>query len=227
MLSSDNHFLSNNEFFNDLRDSKPHIAISACLLGENVRYNGESKHFPYIKDYFSHNAILTSICPEVGAGLGVPRPPVQLIEIDDTTKALGVTDEQLDVTDALNNFSQTIQQKHKNEFQAVILKARSPSCGVSSTPIFNQQGKILRNDKGLFTQSLSQHWQHCIFIEEEDLVTETSRRKLLLRCYLLLDIKLTTDEQLPLLFKHYSQQFDQVNNKSQLTDFIINRSTTL
>eukprot|EP01132_Coremiostelium_polycephalum_P018869 gene18869-22472_t len=58
---------------------KPKIAISACLLGENVRFNGGHKQSQLcsqtLADYFD----FVPLCPEVAIGLGIPREPIRLV----------------------------------------------------------------------------------------------------------------------------------------------------
>jgi uncharacterized protein YbbK (DUF523 family) len=85
-------------FYNNLADTKPSIAISACLMGDAVRYDGQHKAFPVIARYFQQHAQLEKVCPEVQAGLGVPRPAVALTETASGIRALGVDNPGLDIT---------------------------------------------------------------------------------------------------------------------------------
>ncbi len=65
------------------------ILISACLLGEDVRYDGENSSIAYgasftfsqkelFMDILCENEIY-SFCPEVAGGLPIPREPAELI----------------------------------------------------------------------------------------------------------------------------------------------------
>lgn len=63
----------------------------------------------------------------------------------------------------------------------------------------------MRHGKGVVAEQLSRGWPNSIFIEEDQLASEPQRIELLLRCYLLLDIAMNTDEQLPLLLGHYAR----------------------
>ncbi|MDA3870317.1 MAG: DUF523 domain-containing protein, partial [Gammaproteobacteria bacterium] len=58
--------------------SNPKIGISRCLLGDPVRYDGQSKPRTTAIDQLADHFQLIAICPEVEAGLPIPRPPVQL-----------------------------------------------------------------------------------------------------------------------------------------------------
>ena len=55
---------------------KPRVGVSACLLGENVRYDGRHKLDPDMVDTLSQYFELVPVCPEVEMGLGVPREPM-------------------------------------------------------------------------------------------------------------------------------------------------------
>ncbi len=68
------------------------VAISACLAGQAVRYDGTDKQFVGAET-LGEMLNLIPICPEVGAGLPVPRPPVQLVSSDTGQRALGRDDQ--------------------------------------------------------------------------------------------------------------------------------------
>ena len=87
-------------FYPETNTLKPCIAISACLAGEAVRYDGASKPLPDT-DFFERHFQLISVCPEVGAGLSVPRPPVQLVQTQQGVRALGRDDPSIDVSNTL------------------------------------------------------------------------------------------------------------------------------
>lgn len=116
------------------QNSQPRVAVSACLLGQRVRYDGNQKQHAFVCRQLQKWLTLEAICPEVEIGMGVPRPPIMLIEVAGRIKAVGVDRDGLDVTQKLNRFgSQTAHQL--SDLDAYIFKARSPSCGVTSTPI--------------------------------------------------------------------------------------------
>jgi len=57
---------------------KAKVGISACLLGYNVRYNGKNKYDGKLVAMLCRHFVLVPFCPEVEAGLGVPRTPIVL-----------------------------------------------------------------------------------------------------------------------------------------------------
>ena len=149
----------------DTADSKPRVGLSACLAGDNVRYDGGNKYQPLIEQHLQAHLDLQPFCPEVAAQLGVPRPPVQLIKIENLTFALGVEDRKLDVTPALRNSAQSYLQQQP-ALSGFILKSRSPSCGFGSTPIHDGTGNPIATGNGLFAEQLAQYFPGIPIIEE-------------------------------------------------------------
>ncbi|VAX10466.1 COG1683: Uncharacterized conserved protein / FIG143828: Hypothetical protein YbgA [hydrothermal vent metagenome] len=146
------------------------IAVSACLLGERVRYDGEDKRNHQIMTLAEEFELLP-FCPEVAIGLGVPRPPVHLVRGRAGIHVRGVTDPELDVTDQLQAYAQT-QRDALKTCTAVIFKSRSPSCGLGSTPLFNEQGNEVDKSSGLFAAELRECLPEVLMLEESDLVSE-------------------------------------------------------
>ena len=58
--------------------SKPRLGISACLLGQEVRFNGGHKRDDFLVDTFGRWVEWVAVCPEVEIGMGTPRPPIRL-----------------------------------------------------------------------------------------------------------------------------------------------------
>jgi uncharacterized protein YbbK (DUF523 family) len=68
----------------------PRIGVSACLLGERVRFNGMDKRNEWITETLAAHVQLVPTCPEVFVGLGVPRPALRLID-DGNVRLVEVT----------------------------------------------------------------------------------------------------------------------------------------
>ncbi|MFC1684441.1 DUF523 domain-containing protein [Pseudomonadota bacterium] len=154
---------------------KPRVGISACLLGEPVRYDGGDKRDPCITDTLADCFEWLPVCPEVGAGLGVPRPPVKLVAESGQLLALGVDNPSLDVTDALESFSRAWLEE-LSDLSGFILKSRSPSCGLHDTLRFDAQGEEQGRGDGLFTRILIQCYPH-LPVEDENGIHDPVRRK--------------------------------------------------
>ena len=164
---------------------RPGIGISACLAGQPVRYDGSDKRQPWIERLARH-ASLVPVCPEAGAGLGVPRPPIQR-ERFDGRDYLRVIASGEDVGDALRSFAEQTASELAGQLQAFIVKARSPSCGLGSTPVFAGDGQPLAIANGVFTDVLQQRWPDCLLVDEAFLASAARCDELLLRCQWLLD----------------------------------------
>ncbi|WP_456404907.1 2-thiouracil desulfurase family protein, partial [Thiolapillus sp.] len=60
--------------------SKPRVGVSACLLGQAVRYDGASRPHAWIREVLPRHAQVLPFCPESEAGLETPRPAVRLVK---------------------------------------------------------------------------------------------------------------------------------------------------
>jgi len=161
-------------------DSKPRIGVSACLLGEPVRYDGASRPHAWILGELAQRAELVPLCPETGAGLPVPRPPVQLVRLDGAIRARGVEEPERDVTDRLLAWNREAEPLLAS-LDALILKSRSPSCGLGSVPLFFPGGEELDRVSGLFAAFVQQAHPALTVVEESELEEEAARAAFLRR----------------------------------------------
>ena len=90
-----------------MNNSLPIVGVSACLLGQQVRYDGRDKYIPLIAKELKKYCSIVAVCPEVEIGLAVPRDKIQLTQIGSTIKVLKENDPTCDFTDALKNFSRS------------------------------------------------------------------------------------------------------------------------
>lgn len=132
---------------------KPIIGISECLTESIVRYDAKSQANNNLTAILLQSFELLPICPEVECGLAVPRPPVELVEEEDEIKMTGRDDKNIDVTDTLINYS-TERVCSLNHLSGYVFKARSPSCGVMTSPVHDAAGKIKRLGNGVFVDIL-------------------------------------------------------------------------
>ncbi len=133
---------------------RPVVAISRCLLGEKVRYDGSDKAVPDLINAISTYLSIVPVCPEVEAGLSVPRPPVELVQNQNgIISVLGKKERLLDVTPQLNRFADQFCALHPT-LSGAILQNRSPSCGNGDAPLFSANGERLRERDGFFAATL-------------------------------------------------------------------------
>jgi uncharacterized protein YbbK (DUF523 family) len=108
------------------------ILISACLLGEKVRYDGTDSLLDHalIKKWQTEGRLIP-ICPEVAGGLPVPRAPSEIVSHGATVQIINT--ENKDVTEQFIQGAQAaLQQAQKHHCIAAILTENSPSCGSQS-----------------------------------------------------------------------------------------------
>ncbi|MDF1700129.1 MAG: DUF523 domain-containing protein, partial [Planctomycetota bacterium] len=130
------------------------IAISACLLGERVRYDGGDKRAVGLLAALAPHVRWVPLCPEVLAGLGVPRPPIQVIRADGGTGVREVergTDHTARLAAASAHIVATLRAEGVRGF---VCKARSPSCGVGDAPHHAPQGQVMGQGDGVMVAAL-------------------------------------------------------------------------
>ena len=102
------------------------IIVSACLLGDNVKYDGGNNYCENLIDFLKDYEVI-KVCPEVMGGLCIPRKPSE-IRNDKV-----INSENVDVTKKFNiGASKTLEIALQNNIKVAILKKNSPSCGCGS-----------------------------------------------------------------------------------------------
>ncbi len=130
------------------------IAVSACLVGEEVRYDGTHKKDPFIVQTLGRIVQLVPVCPEVGIGLGTPREPIHLVQVGDQVRLVGVATNQ-DHTAAMIEWARRkVRELERLGICGFILKKDSPSCGMERVRIHRAGQPPLRTGRGLFAQVL-------------------------------------------------------------------------
>ncbi len=141
---------------------KQKILISACLIGEKVRYNGTDLliQHPLLKQWH-RNGRLVSVCPEVTGGMSTPRAPAEIINGNGETvlsqQTMVVNNIGEDVTQAfILGAQKTLQIAKENHCIAAILTERSPSCGSNMIYDGGFSGQRIKG-MGVTTALLEQH----------------------------------------------------------------------
>jgi len=136
-------------------NSTTSILISACLIGEPCRFDGQSKERTDLLDLLKEYNLI-AVCPEVAGGLPTPRPPAEITG----TQVLRENGE--DVTAQFQTGSQECLDRGITENTSrAILKSRSPACGCGQIYDGTFTGKLIDGD-GIFTQTLKTAGIECI-----------------------------------------------------------------
>ncbi len=170
------------------------IGISSCLLGQNVRFDGGHKRDSYIVGTLGEYFEFYPFCPEVGIGLGTPRPTIQLVKINDTVRCVGIKDPGNDVTERLRDYAG--QQKHLHtDLCGYILKKDSPSCGMERVKVYTNH-QPHRDGVGIYAQEMMRN-NPLLPVEEEGRLGDPGlRENFIQRVYVLYRWKLMLEEGL-------------------------------
>jgi len=148
--------------------ARPLIAVSSCLLGRLVRYDGGHKRHAWIVEELGKHVDFLPICPEEGIGMGTPREPIQLIGSPERPRAIGVNDPSVDVTSRLEAFALNSISRMER-VSGYILKSKSPSCGISGVKLLGADGGLSRNGIGIHALTIMAALPDLPIVDEERL----------------------------------------------------------
>lgn len=135
-------------------NTKIPVGISACLMGEQVRFDGGHRRFAFAMDELAPFVHFEPVCPEMAIGLAAPRPALRLVKDQGGRIAMraGKNPDDRDLTQAMEAFS-VRQSRLMGHLSGYIVCAKSPSCGMERVRIYEQSGSR-KIGVGLFTQAL-------------------------------------------------------------------------
>ena len=135
------------------------IMISACLMGENCKYNGGNNLSEKVLEYVKGHDIIT-VCPEVMGGLPTPRIPAEIVNSVVTTKDGRNVDKEFRAGAEI-----ALQIAKENQVDLVILQSRSPSCGPKQIYDGSFSGKKI-DGQGVFAKLLIENGFRVIDVED-------------------------------------------------------------
>lgn len=124
---------------------RPKIVVSECLGFAGCRYNGQTIPDNFV-DKLKKYVDFLPVCPEVEIGLGTPRDPIRIAEVDGTT-ILYQPASGRDLTDNMIRFVDKYLTQ-LTEIDGFILKNRSPSCGPGDVKIYMGMDKSTMTSRG-------------------------------------------------------------------------------
>lgn len=129
------------------------IGVSACLLGQSVRYDGGHKRDAYIVDTLGRCVTFVPVCPEVEAGFGVPREPMRLTG-DPESPCMVAIKTRRDLTGRMREFAERrVAELADENLAGYLFKAKSPSCGFARTKVYTDKGVPVPRGVGLFARA--------------------------------------------------------------------------
>ncbi|PLX39827.1 MAG: DUF1722 domain-containing protein [Deltaproteobacteria bacterium] len=158
-----------------MKNQSPRIAVSACLLGEEVRYDGSGKLDPYLVHTLGRWLSFIPVCPECEAGLSVPREPVNLWDDPSAPRAIGL-ETGIDYSHGWRDFAlKRLNELAAEEPWGMVLKSRSPSCGIR-VDVHTGCGARKRAGMGIFAAAAKERLP-LIPVESEAGLYNPSRRE--------------------------------------------------
>jgi len=134
------------------------IGVSACLLGEHVRYDGGHKHDHYITDTLGRFFSFVPVCPEVGCGMSTPREAMRL-EGDPANPRLMTRQTHIDKTDQMLAFCRSkTEQLADEDLCGFIFKKDSPSSGLYRVKVYDEKGMPKKTGSGLFAAAVARRF---------------------------------------------------------------------
>jgi len=148
---------------------RPRLGISACLLGEAVRYDGAHKRDAWLVEVLGPQVEWVPVCPEVEAGFGTPREPMQLERTPCGQVALMTVRSRRDLTVPMRQYTaKRVIELADSDLDGYVFKADSPSCDA---------------DRGLFARSLIERLPELPVIDERALADPRERQTFVERVF--------------------------------------------
>ena len=124
------------------------IVVSACLLGQNCKYNGGNNLCPAVVEYVRDKEVIP-VCPEMEAGFGCPRVPMEIVD------GVLMNRDGVNLDGAMRRtVADMLQRLSGEKIDCAVLKARSPTCGVGKIYDGTFSG-TLTDGSGIFAQALA------------------------------------------------------------------------
>lgn len=132
---------------------KIRLGISSCLLGNRVRYDGQHKLDHFLVDVLGQYVEWVPVCPEVECGLPVPREAMRLVG-DPEHPRLVTIKTRTDHTDRMLQWaSRRARELDREDLCGFVFKSRSPSSGMKSVKVYNDDGMPSQTGVGLFAKA--------------------------------------------------------------------------
>ncbi|MCA9519469.1 MAG: DUF523 and DUF1722 domain-containing protein [Myxococcales bacterium] len=135
------------------------VGISACILGQEVRFNGGHKLDRFIRDTLGQYVEFVPVCPEVEIGLGVPRETLRLVGQSGSPRRLVAPKSGSDHTETMVSYAKRrVDELERLELCGYILQKSSPSCGMERVKVYppTEGAAPIKEGRGVFADVLMQ-----------------------------------------------------------------------
>jgi uncharacterized protein YbgA (DUF1722 family)/uncharacterized protein YbbK (DUF523 family) len=152
------------------------IGVSACLLGDEVRYDGGHKRDPFLTSVLGPLVEFVKVCPEVEIGMGTPREAIHLSERDGVIRLVAVKS-GIDYTDRMDAYAvRRVAALERERLSGYVLKKDSPSCGMARVKVHDGRNPPARRGVGQYARALLARFPH-LPIEEEGRLADSKLRE--------------------------------------------------
>jgi uncharacterized protein YbgA (DUF1722 family)/uncharacterized protein YbbK (DUF523 family) len=142
------------------------LGISACLLGQEVRYDGGHKLDRFITGTLGKYVDFVPVCPEVECGLSIPREAMRLVG-DPANPRLVTVRTGIDHTGRMLAWAKRrVAELEQEELSGFIFKSDSPSSGMERVKVYSEAGMPVKNGVGMFARVFMEHFP-LLPVEEE------------------------------------------------------------
>lgn len=153
------------------------VGVSACLLGQKVRFDGGHKRHEFTADVLAPYVEYVAVCPEVEIGLGVPRPTIRLEGRARAPRLVNPASGE-DLTDAMTAYARRkCDELAGADLDGYILKRASPTCGMERVKLYRGRGATPgKEGVGLFAAALMARLP-ALPVEEEGRLSDPALRE--------------------------------------------------
>ncbi len=165
--------------------AKIRLGISACLLGQAVRYDGGHKHDRFITETLGQYVDFVPVCPEVECGLGIPREAMRLVGEIEEPRLMTIRSRK-DYTDQMLAWAKRrVRELEREDLNGFIFKSDSPSSGMERVKVYNDKGMPIKKGIGLFARAFMEHFP-LLPVEDEGRLHDPKLRENFIEAHLCL-----------------------------------------
>lgn len=152
------------------------IGISACLLGQNVRYNGGHALNRFVAHTLGQFVSFVPVCPEVECGLGTPRETLRLVGSVESPR-LVTSRTGIDHTERMQTWARKrLDKLEEEDLCGFVFKKDSPSSGLMRVKVYNEKGQPNKSGVGMFARAFTERFPR-IPVEEEGRLNDPKLRE--------------------------------------------------
>jgi uncharacterized protein YbgA (DUF1722 family)/uncharacterized protein YbbK (DUF523 family) len=141
-----------------MSEERIRLGVSACLLGEKVRFDGGHKLDHFLTDTLGRYVEYVPVCPEVEIGLPTPREALRLVG-EPESQRLVFSRSGVDITERMSDWaSSRVAELEKEDLCGFIFKSKSPSSGMERVKLYDRNGVPNKQGIGLFAKAFMEHF---------------------------------------------------------------------